>query len=280
MAVNMFVCTAHIATDPSWFGIQSRFLKANLPNATVLAGVDSEIMSESPYEHNFAMTGEHIQRLDGLADIAVNRMATSDEDVLAFLDGDAFPIRPMETYVSEKLGIEPLVAVCRDEVPDSDYPHPSFCATTVGLWKSVGGHWGFSSDDSLKRNDVGCGLRDRLREFGIEWHRMRRSNEFNPHPLLFGIYDGVLYHHGAGFRSPITSVDRIAWRGRAPEGTWSSEEKYEFFAEVLAQQNFVLSSLMKSVIDLTPDFYQIFEAARSDEMPPPHRYPGRTTRKW
>jgi hypothetical protein len=34
-----------------------------------------------------------------------------------------------------------------------------------------------------------------------------RTNRRNPHPLFFGVYGDVIYHHGAGFRLPISRVD-------------------------------------------------------------------------
>jgi len=30
----------------------------------------------------------------------------------------------------------------------------------------------------------------------------------NPHPLLFAIYDDIIYHHGAGFRAGVSHVER------------------------------------------------------------------------
>ena len=37
----------------------------------------------------------------------------------------------------------------------------------------------------------------------MEWGKMRRSNRVNLHPLLYAVYDGIVYHHGAGSRPSI-----------------------------------------------------------------------------
>ncbi|HEY2253188.1 MAG TPA: hypothetical protein VGH74_19075, partial [Planctomycetaceae bacterium] len=56
--------------------------------------------------------------------------------------------------------------------------------------------------------DVGARLWQVLQERGIEWFPLQRSNVRNLHPLWFGVYDRMIYHHGAGFREPVSRVDR------------------------------------------------------------------------
>ena len=36
---------------------------------------------------------------------------------------------------------------------------------------------------------------------------MLRSNRRNLHPLWFGLYEDLIYHHGAGFRPPLSRAD-------------------------------------------------------------------------
>ena len=38
---------------------------------------------------------------------------------------------------------------------------------------------------------------------------MLRTNKVNPHPLQFGVYEDLVYHHGGGFR--LTAGGRL-WR--------------------------------------------------------------------
>jgi hypothetical protein len=37
----------------------------------------------------------------------------------------------------------------------------------------------------------------------MDWGKRLRSNRVNLHPLLYAVYDGVVYHHGAGSRPTI-----------------------------------------------------------------------------
>ena len=58
-----------------------------------------------------------------------------------FLDGDAFPIADPMPMIEEGLAQAPLVAVRRAENLDEPQPHPCFCVTTVGTWRSLPGDW-------------------------------------------------------------------------------------------------------------------------------------------
>ena len=51
--------------------------------------------------------------------------------------------------------------------------------------------------------DVGANLLRALTQAQVEWGKMLRSNRVELHPLLFSLYDGVVYHHGAGSRPTI-----------------------------------------------------------------------------
>ena len=126
-----------------------------------------------------------------------------------FLDGDAFPIADIMPLVAEKLAAHPLLAVQRLENNGDRQPHPCFCVTTVGFWKSIGGDWseGYCWNDRAGKpvTDVGGNLLGILERRKIEWAPLVRSNRTNLHPLWFGIYGGAVYHHGAGFREDKVS---------------------------------------------------------------------------
>ena len=56
---------------------------------------------------------------------------------------------------------------------------------------------------------MGGNLLGLLEDAGIEWYPMLRTNKVNPHPLQFGVYEDLVYHHGGGFR--LTAGGRL-WR--------------------------------------------------------------------
>ena len=153
---------------------------------------------------------QHDVKLNLLADVAALHAGDPD-DWLMFLDGDAFPIGDVVSYGRAKLNGYPLAAVQRRENFGDIQPHPSFCLTTVGFWKEIGGDW--RGGHKWKNNagqwvsDVGGNLLAILERRGIDWFRMLRSNEKDLHPLWFGIYDDLVYHHGAGFRKMCSRLD-------------------------------------------------------------------------
>lgn len=160
----------------------------------------------------------HTEKLNALAD-AIGAEA-ADDDLLLFLDGDAFPIAPVDAFLAETLARYPLVAVRRDENLDDEQPHPCFCATTVGFWKKIGGDWnqGYTWRNAAGKDvtDAGGNLLGILRERGIEWQPLLRTNRVNLRPLWFAVYGDLAYHHGAGFRGGLCRRDREEI-GRVPE---------------------------------------------------------------
>ena len=68
----------------------------------------------------------------------------------------------------------------------------------------------------LKRGDAfyvpagvphGGTILETLNQKSIIWGKILRSNKLDIHPLFFGIYGDVIYHHGAGFREPISRIE-------------------------------------------------------------------------
>jgi hypothetical protein len=134
-----------------------------------------------------------------------------------FLDGDAFPIADPMPLIEDGLARGKLVAVRRAENVNEPQPHPSFCVTTVGTWRALPGDWTagptWPGARGKRTTDVGANLLRRLELTGTPWVEVLRSNSRDLDPLYYGIYGGVIYHHGAGFRSGELSP---ADRARAP----------------------------------------------------------------
>ena len=205
----------HVATvhwmDPKWVGPQSRglssFVSAPYRTYANLQGVGPEVDAQFSYVTRNG--GTHADKLNALAR-SIGEHADR-EDLLVFIDGDAFPIRPLDGWLEELLTDHPLAAVRRDENGGDIQPHPSFCVTTVGFWADVGGDWRpgpWITDQGVEAADVGGRLLSLLDERAVAWRPILRSNAIDLHPVLYGIYDGRVYHHGAGFRPPIARADQ------------------------------------------------------------------------
>jgi hypothetical protein len=198
----------HVVTvhwrNPEWIEPQlrnvHRFLPADTRVYASLNGIDASWNSRFAFAAD--LPGTHPEKLNALADV-VSAQAAGD-DILVFIDGDAFPIAPVTEAV---LGGMPLAAVRRDENLGDPQPHPCFAMTTVRFWNEIGGDWraGYTWTNELgyRTSDTGGNLLGILRERGISWRPLLRSNPVEIHPIWFGIYGDVVYHHGAGFRGRV-----------------------------------------------------------------------------
>jgi hypothetical protein len=206
----IYVATVHWV-DPKWVEPQRRYLEACLDAPfrvfANLQGVEDH-RHDASFDFVTRSDGTHPDKLNELAkEISVHAEA---DDVLMFLDGDAFPVRPLDGWMEELLSPHPLAAVRRDENAGDVQPHPCFCVTTVGFWNDVGGDWRpgtWLTAEGVEAQDVGGRLLSILDERSIGWRPILRSNAVNLHPVLYGIYEHHVYHHGAGFRPPIARAD-------------------------------------------------------------------------
>jgi hypothetical protein len=200
----------HIATvhwqNELWIDIQQSYLKRHVPEAfRVYAFLNGIPETHRPKFHYSSVEPirDHATKLNLLAHVI--QSSADDRDILIFIDGDAFPIADMMPALRARLEAEPLVAVQRLENNGDRQPHPCFCATTVGFWKSIAGDWreGYAWLDRSGNptTDVGGNLLGILERGKIAWTPLLRTNRKNLHPVWFGVYGDMVYHHGAGFRT-------------------------------------------------------------------------------
>lgn len=210
----------HIATvhfgSPRWIDIQVRELTRHIPvpfrTWASLQGIDPSY--GEVFDHVVEQRGEHAGKLNHLAFEIMHR--ASDDDLLMFLDGDAFPIADPTPLISAGLAAAPLLAVRRVENIGDTQPHPCFCVTRVGTWRRLPGDWSagyvWRNADGRLITDVGGNLLRQLQLTKTPWTEVLRSSRHHLHPLFFGVYGDAIYHHGAGFRGPRSRADYAAWR--------------------------------------------------------------------
>jgi hypothetical protein len=208
----------HIATlhygSPRWIEIQARYLREHLSvpyrTWTALGGVDPSYASH--FDRIIDQGGRHSDRLNHLALEIIYE--ADDDDLLMFLDGDAFPIADPMPLITDGLSKAPLVAVRRDENLGDGQPHPCFCVTTVGTWRGLPGDWSGSyrwvDAEGRRVSDVGGNLLRALELSNTPWVPVLRSNRRNLDPIFFAIYGDVIYHHGAGFHAGLPTRAHFA----------------------------------------------------------------------
>ncbi|MDD2549139.1 MAG: hypothetical protein PHD00_03485 [Bacteroidales bacterium] len=206
------IATIHHNSD-RWIDIQLYFIAHNISSPhkiyAFLSGVAIKHKSKFDYCAEKPIEN-HADRLNYLADVIVK--SANNEDYILFIDGDAFPIKIIEVALNRINSSTPLVAIQRTENLYDVQPHPSFCLVKVKFWKEINGDWrsGYKWDTPFgKVTDVGGNLLNKLNSERIKWIPLNRTHSLGSHPLLFGIYGNLVYHHGAGFRNAHTRSDLL-----------------------------------------------------------------------
>jgi hypothetical protein len=197
-----------------WIPIQLEYLDRNV-NAPYrvfasLNGIDDPQFAKQFYYVDEVEIDPHPEKLDLLSQAVIER--SKPEDVILFLDGDAFPVQPLQPWLDEMIDRHSLVAIQRRENCQDLRAHPSFCATTVGFWKELGCDW--TPEDWITPtgdlfNDAGGRLARILERQNVDWLPLLRTNTNDLHPLWYAVYGHMVYHHGAGFRDRVSKVDQV-----------------------------------------------------------------------
>ena len=208
------VITVH-HKSAQWIDVQLSYLRRHLhePYRVIgnLEGVEQG--HDQKFDRVIPAIGRHSGKLNYMAAETVAQAA--GDDILMFIDGDAFPIADPMPIVHSALADAALIAVQRTENSGDPQPHPSFCAIRAEDWIRLRGDWsmGYSWETELGEpvSDSGGNLLATLDRESEKWIPLLRSNRVNPHPLWFGVYGDIIYHHGAGFR--IALARSISSRG-------------------------------------------------------------------
>jgi hypothetical protein len=205
----LHIATVHFKSF-RWIPIQARELRRNIsgPYTTwgSVEGIDSAYRKY--FDHVRDQRGTHPDKLNRLA-AEISRSA-ADDDLIMFLDGDAFPVFDVSPLIESGLATAPLLAVRRVENGNEPYPHPCFCVTRVSTWRRLKGDWGSGAVATMggaSMKGPGGRLLEQLELSSTPWTQILRSNARNLHPVFFGVYGRAIYHHGAGFRRPISRAD-------------------------------------------------------------------------
>ena len=276
----------HIITNHhktlKWLGIQSNYLNKNTSQEyKVYCGITDidptesleAIRNELPHIDRYSfyelegITNRHADKMNALFDLI--KIDMLEDDLLVFLDPDALPIKKdWDQLVEQRMKSTsfPILAISREENPEPllradqrPYPHPCFLFTNLKFWKENNLSWDL--DPAQGADCAGVLLKKWLDENKFQWGRILRTNCFNLHPLNFGVYGNIIYHHGSGNRPTYDSID-----------IWSRPElasKYGVgldlhFPELLTFNN-RLSNLVFDQISADYDFINMYFCGRDRE---------------
>lgn len=153
---------------------------------------------------------DHATKLNLLSEIICSKAKA--DDIIMLLDGDAFPCDFIEYDFLKIVDDNIFGAIQQVECFDEPIPHPSFFIARVDSYLkhkfdwTPGPHW---DTEQGKFTDVGARIWDYALKNNYFWSPLKRTNKHNIHPLWFGVYENKIYHHGAGFRNPISKIDRL-----------------------------------------------------------------------
>lgn len=178
----------------------------------------SEHMDTSPHKHKYhflenhdnikGVSGsyDHATKLDDLFKVVAEDENTKDDDVVIFIDSDAFPIGNINDYIESKLKGYDLAGVSRPENDDGHFCiHPCFAFSTVAFWKQNKLTWhGLNMQAPIHNflDDTGGLLYQDISKKNIKCFKIFKSKKssIDTHPIFFSSYDNIIYHHGAGSR--------------------------------------------------------------------------------
>jgi hypothetical protein len=259
MIGKLYILSAHWK-EVDFINIQHKYIKENIDMPyelwSTMDGFPESVFNDYKSKFDYCEKSRcrkgphtfHSEKINLLASKVLE--VAKDNDILLFIDSDAFPLQPVKNYITEKLKEYDLCAVQRLENLGDIQPHPCFCFTTVGLWKQIKGDWnaGYKWIDSRKqeRTDVGGNLLKQLNDNNVKWFKMIRNNVYNPHALFFGIYDSIVYHHGAGSRQKFTKYDK------------NNVETSDRTKQSVIQENTKLSNNIINEIKTNFKFYERF----------------------
>lgn len=206
----------HFATlhyrSPAWIDLQLDYIERyTSEDYRVYACLDRIDRSHFQRFHHAEHFGDGIaEELDHLAGMICHEADPTD-DLLVFLHGDTFPIVDWVPEARAMLRRRPLAGIRRDENLGEPHPHACFTVTTPQVWKELNLTWApgpeWTGTDGKQVTDLGAVLWERLEIARVGWVPMLRSNVRDLHPLWFGVYGDLVYHHGAAFRMPISRMD-------------------------------------------------------------------------
>ena len=208
----------HIATlhhrDESWIDVQLRQLQRHTSEEyrvyACLDGADRRHFAR--FHHAVERDEPIVPELAYLYGVITEQ--ADPDDMLVVMHGDSFPIAEWVGPVREMLAAKPLAGVRRDENLGEPHPHWVFTATTPRFWNELGVDWSrgptWVGTNGEAVTDLGANLWRALEDRGIDWEPILRTNAVDLHPLWFGVYGDMIYHHGAAFRKPLSRIDADA----------------------------------------------------------------------
>jgi hypothetical protein len=219
------IVTLHFGTQ-AWFDIQKRYItKYTTGDYKVWIGT---YRNEIPEDFDLPDNWQHMDLDKDYPSDGINehyaqtefmysnylRDEMKDDDVLIFIDSDAFPVTDKWTQKIQNLfesgsedGPCDVLGIAQPEnkgiAATDDYdPYPDLCffATTKKVWEDNNLEWGLFLP---KHQNPGFGMLDRIKAADLALMYIQRTNSFEANSVMFGVYGDMIYHQHCGSRAII-----------------------------------------------------------------------------
>jgi hypothetical protein len=169
-------------------------------------------------ERHADISQEHSRALDLLTDKAVKDGCTH----VATFDMDSWPVfTGWDRMYANAIGDVnfPLVSIVRTEMSDN-FPFAAFTMFGRDFWCAGGSSFStkqraqfdeIAADLSSRPGETGSGILAHLHRNQQSFLRLERSNHWNFHPIIAGLYDNTIFHLGAGSRKARFMTDDASY---------------------------------------------------------------------
>ena len=139
------IITAHFGTN-KWVDLQLTQIKHHAVNYKIWTCYENCNFSLHHNKFHFCKefkskskfgSRNHSQKLNYLTDVVLSDQSTKNEDILVWMDSDAFPINNLNSFIINKLNHYDFLAINRKENLGEVIPHPSFSCCTIGFFSKV-----------------------------------------------------------------------------------------------------------------------------------------------
>lgn len=245
------IVTINWTTD-KWIDIQAdsfkEFIKTPYRVYTKLGNMGDDMFKKHNHKFYYCAPGKKSEK----SHVTVGMKLSLDEikkdfkpdDIILIIDSDAFLLGSLDPLI-KRLDQYPYVS-CQEPQHEIDItrkiPHPMFFMFKA---KTLNEKLYYYLTNILNHGTGTWwdGLIKWMKNNNYEYYPIERSNKVNLHPLYFGIYEDIIYHHWAGSRKMITRPDR-----RLHEQTGESLES-------IAEKNHELSNQVYEQISQQKDIF-------------------------
>lgn len=211
------VLTLHYGTT-AWVDIQRRHIEKFTERddyavwfAKYKAKIDQSILPKDwsiiDLDSSYVGKNEHYLQMNWIYQHVKNNI--NDDDIVVFMDSDAFPCsREWAPYLNTVLEKEDSVVVLHmyenrgTQHPDAYHPYPDLCffackKKTIEKYKL---EWQLNG-----KPNPGFHMKDLIIKNNLLVYELKRSNIFDAHKVMFGVYGEIIYHQAAGSRAGINN---------------------------------------------------------------------------